>query len=327
MRYILRRLGFYSVAAFLALTINFFLVRIMPGDPASVIMARFRGQLPPEAMEALRQTFGLTDAPLMQQFVSYVSHVLRGDFGISTSFFPTPVSEVILQAMGWTLFLAGMGLFLSFGIGSFLGIIAAWRRGGVVDSWVAPALVFFGSFPYFWLAMLLVYILGFKLDILPTSHAYEAGVVPAVSSEFILSVMHHAILPCLAIVLANVGGWILSMRNAMIGTLSSEYLGLAQLKGLKGKTMMLRYAARNALLPNITGFGMALGYVLAGSMLTEIVFSYPGQGYLMVQAVRNHDYPLMQGLFFYVTVAVLLANWFVDIAYLWLDPRMRSEVS
>jgi peptide/nickel transport system permease protein len=324
-RFIFRRLGFYLLAAFLALTINFFLVRLMPGDPASIMLARFRGQLQPEAIAALRQTFGLTDAPLYQQFLTYLSHAMRGDFGISTSFFPSSVSVVILQAMGWTFLLAGIGLVVSFGVGSLLGIFAAWRRGGVVDSWVTPVLVFTGSFPYFWLAMLLVYILGFKLDILPTSHAYGDGHIPNWSPEFIFDVMEHLLLPCLAIVLANVGGWILNMRNAMIGTLSSEYLSLAQLKGLKNRTMMLRYAARNALLPNITGFGMAVGYVLAGSMLTEIVFSYPGQGYLLVQAVRNHDYPLMQGLFFYITVAVLSANWMVDIAYLWLDPRTRSE--
>lgn len=326
MRFIFRRLGFYLFAAFLSLTINFFLVRIMPGDPASIMLARFRGQLQPEAIAALRQTFGLTDAPLYAQFLTYLSHAIRGDFGISTSFFPSPVGAVILQAMGWTFLLAGLGLVLSFSLGSLLGILAAWRRGGVVDAWLTPFLVFTGSFPYFWLAMLLVYIFGFKLDLLPTAHAYGDGLIPSFSLAFVLDVLQHMLLPCLAIVLANVGGWILNMRNSMIGTLSSEYLGLAQLKGLKGRTMMLRYAARNALLPNITGFGMAVGYVLAGSMLTEIVFSYPGQGYLLVQAVRSHDYPLMQGLFFYITVAVLAANWLVDIAYLWLDPRTRSEV-
>lgn len=326
MRFILRRLGFYLIAAFLSLTINFFLVRLMPGDPASVMLARFRGQLQPEAIAALKQTFGLTDAPLYQQFFTYISHAVQGDFGISTSFFPSAVSTVILQAMGWTLLLAGVGLIVSFCLGSLLGVLAAWHRGGVIDSWVTPGLVFLGSFPYFWLAMLLVYILGFKLDLMPTSHAYSDGTTPSWSLPFILDVAAHMLLPCLAIILANTGGWILSMRNAMVGTLSSEYLGLAQLKGLKGRTMMLRYAARNALLPNVTGFGMAVGYVLAGSMLTEIVFSYPGQGYLLVQAVRNHDYPLMQGLFFYITGAVLAANWLVDIAYLWLDPRTRSEV-
>ena len=325
MHFIAKRLAFYLVAIVASLSLNFLLPRLMPGDPASLVLARFRGQVQPEALEALKHTFGFTNRPLHEQYLTYLSNVLKGDFGISTSFFPLPVATVIVKGMAWTFALAGIALIISFTGGTLLGILAAWNRGGFVDAWLTPCLVFVGSFPYFWLAMALVYFFGFKMGWFPTSHAYSDGLVPEFSVAFILDIGHHLVLPVLAIVLATLGGWILGMRNAMIATLGSEALALAQLKGLSQSSIMLRYAARNAILPNITGFGMAVGYVLAGSLLTEIVFSYPGQGYLLVQAVRTQDFPLMQGLFFFITLAVLAANWVVDIAYFWLDPRTRGS--
>lgn len=322
-----KRLGFYLAALLFSLLVNFLLPRLMPGDPASIMFARFQGQLQPEAIVALRQTLGFTDAPLWQQFISYFQSVIRGDFGVSSSFFPATVSQVIMQSIGWTLGLAGLALIISFSVGTWLGALAAWHRGGFVDRWVTPALMFLGSFPYFWLAMLLVYLFGFTFELFPIGHAYSDGLKPGWNLEFIFDAVHHAVLPALAIILATVGGWILNMRNAMISVLGTEYISLAQAKGLSSRVVLYRYAVRNALLPNITGLGMALGYVLAGSMLTEIVFSYPGQGYLLVQAVRSQDFPLMQGLFFCITVAVLFANWMVDIAYLWLDPRTRGAAT
>ncbi|NNF05809.1 MAG: ABC transporter permease, partial [Candidatus Eisenbacteria bacterium] len=174
---------------------------------------------------------------------------------------------------------------------------------------------------------LALYILGFTLNWFPMGHAYSEYVTPGFSWEFISDVCRHAVLPVGTVVLATLGGWLLSMRNVMIGVLGSDYVVLAQAKGLKPSRVVLRYAARNALLPNVTGFGMALGFVIGGSLLTEIVFSYPGQGYLLVQAVRNQDYPLMQGIFLAITMAVLGANWLVDLVYLWLDPRTRETSS
>ncbi len=321
---IFKRLGFYVAALFFSLLVNFLLPRLMPGDPVSIMFARFQGQLQPEAIDALRRTLGFTDASLWQQFLAYFSSILQGNFGISTSFFPSAVSAVILQSIGWTLALAGLSLLISFSVGTWLGALAAWYRGGIIDRFVTPLLIFLGSFPYFWLAMLLVYLFGFTLEWFPIGHAYSAGTKPSFTLPFLWDAAQHLFLPALSIILATMGGWILNMRNAMISVLGTEYINLAQTKGLKQKAVLYRYAMRNALLPNITGLGMAIGYVLAGSMLTEIVFSYPGQGYLLVQAVRNQDFPLMQGLFFCITVAVLLANWLVDIAYLWLDPRTRG---
>jgi peptide/nickel transport system permease protein len=170
-------------------------------------------------------------------------------------------------------------------------------------------------------------VLGFQLQLFPLGHAYGDDLAPGWNLAFMADVWRHAALPMGSIVIATLGGWMLGMRNTMISVLGSDYVALARAKGLPPARVVLRYAARNALLPNVTGFGMAIGFVLGGSLLTEIVFSYPGQGYLLVQAVRNQDYPLMQGIFLVITLAVLGANWVVDLVYVWLDPRTREVAS
>ena len=325
MKYVLRRLGFYLIAAWVSLTLNFFIPRLMPGDPASAIFARFQGKLNPEALVALREAFGFTDEPVYLQYLTYLRHLFVGDLGTSVTRFPAPVSEVIADSLQWTLLLAGSAVIVAFTLGTLLGVLSAWWRGGLLDSVTPPALIFLGAFPYFWLAMFLLYTFGFVLGWFPLRSAYDDGVIPGLSYAFSSSVLRHLALPATTIVLASLGGWMLSMRNTMIGVLAEDYIAMAQAKGLPERRIMLHYAARNALLPNVTGFGMALGFVLSGSLLTEIVFSYPGQGYLLLQAVQNQDYPLMQGLFLAITFAVLAANWLVDVAYVWLDPRTRSN--
>ncbi|HET9328672.1 MAG TPA: ABC transporter permease [Candidatus Eisenbacteria bacterium] len=327
MRYLLKRLGFYALAAWTAVTVNFILPRLMPGDPATTLFARFKGKLSPESIDALRAAFGLTEAPLWSQYLTYLSHLLRGELGISLAYFPSPVSELIGTALGWTLLVAGSAVLVSYGVGTLLGIAAAWWRRGVLDTWLPSGLVFLGSFPYFWLAMAALYVLGFGLRWFPLGHAYSDDAIPGWTAAFALDVLRHAALPIATVALAAVGGWLLSMRNTMITVLGSDFVSLAHAKGLHPARVVLRYAARNALLPSVTGLGMALGFVLGGTLLTEIVFSYPGQGYLLVQAVRNQDYPLMQGIFLVITLAVLGANWIVDLAILWLDPRARDSTS
>jgi peptide/nickel transport system permease protein len=324
MRFVLQRLGFYVLAAWAALTLNFFLPRLMPGDPATALFARFRGQLRPESMQAMREAFGLTQAPIWKQYLGYLGHALRGDFGISVAYFPSPVSSIIGTGLLWTIFLAGTAVIVSFVVGTLLGVAAAWWRGGWMDTLLPPSLALLGAFPYFWLAMVALYVLGFQLGWFPLGHAYGDDVTPGANLPFVASVLRHAALPVGTVVLATLGGWMLSMRNTMVAVLGSDYVNLARAKGLAPSRVVLRYAARNALLPSVTGFGMALGFVLGGSLLTEIVFSYPGQGYLLLQAVQSQDYPLMQGIFLVITLAVLGANWLVDIAYLWLDPRTRE---
>lgn len=325
MRYALRRLGFYLLAACVAVVLNFVIPRLMPGDPASTMFARFQGRLQPEAMEALRAAFGFTGGSLWEQFGSYLAHLVRGDLGISIAYFPAPVAEVFGTGLLWTMLLAGGSLVVAFCLGTALGALAAWRRNGWLDSVLPPLLALLGAFPFFWLAMLVLDVFGFRLGWFPLRHAHSPDIAPALSWAFVSNVAYHAALPAMTVVLASVGGWMLSMRNTMVGVMGQDFITLARAKGLSPSRVLVRYAARNALLPSVTGFGMALGFVLSGSLLTEIVFSYPGLGYLMVVAVRNQDYPLMQGLFLIITLSVLAANWLVDLLYLWLDPRTRRN--
>jgi len=325
MRALATRLGFYVLAAWASLTINFFLPRLMPGDPAAAMTGRLAGQASPEALLSLRQAFGQSDAPLVTQYGRYLGDVLHGDLGRSVSQYPAPVTDVIASGLGWTLAVGGVAVIVSFVLGTALGALAAWRRSGWLDSILPPVLALSGAFPYFWLAMLALHLFGFGLGWAPLGHAYCDDLTPAWSARFGLDVVQHAFLPAVTLVVATIGGWMLGMRNAMIGVLGTEQVLLARAKGLPRGRVLWAYAARNAILPNVTGFGMALGFVLGGSMLTEVVFSYPGTGYLLMQAVRNQDYPLMQGLFLAITFAVLVANALVDVVTLVLDPRTRRH--
>jgi peptide/nickel transport system permease protein len=324
MRYVLQRLGFYALAAWVAVTVNFILPRLMPGDPATAMFARFRGKLAPEAMAALREAFGLAPKPLASQYTSYLAHLAHGDLGISITYFPAPVSGVVATALGWTAVLSVTSLVLSFALGTGLGIAAAWRRGGRVDRFLPPMLSFVGAFPYFWLAMVALYLLGYRAHLFPLGYAYDPDLVPGLNAAFLADVVRHAALPVMSVVLASSGGWMLTMRSSMIVTTGSDFVRLGHARGLSEGRVMLRYAAQNAILPSVTSLGMALGFVLGGSLLTEVVFSYPGMGYLLVEAVRSQDYALMQGIFLVITLAVLGANFAVDVLSTWLDPRTRS---
>ncbi len=323
MEYVFRRLGFYALAAWASLTFNFALPRMMPGDPGDALAAQMQGRIEPETLAAMEQAYGLSDDPIWQQYFAYLGNILRGEFGISTSAFPAPVLQVIQTALWWTLLVGGVAVIISFLLGTTLGMIAAWRRGSWADSVLPPFLQLIGSFPYFWLAMLALFFLGFQWGAFPLRHAYSDELSPAFTWEFVSSILYHLVLPAGTIVLVSVGGWVLSMRNAMITTLSEDYVTMAEAKGLPQRRVMFSYAARNAMLPNLTQFGMALGFVIGGSLITEIVFAYPGLGYQLITAVQRLDYPLMQGIFLMITLAVLAANLIVDLLYVRLDPRVR----
>lgn len=325
MRYVLRRLGFYLVAAWASITLNFFLPRLMPGDPATAIFARFQGQLDPGAIDSMREAYGLAEGSIISQYFDYLRHILQGDFGMSVSYFPSPVIEVIATGLSWTLLLGTVSLLISCFVGMLLGIVSAWYRGRAIDTILPPLTILVGSFPYFWIATLALFFLSFRAGMFPLKHAYDDGVNPGFNWEFIASVGEHMLLPALTIIVVSIGGWLLNMRNTMIGVLSEDYVTFAEAKGLSPRRVMLRYAARNALLPNVTTFGMSLGFILSGSLLTEVVFSYPGMGYLFLSAVQSSDYALIQGLFLITTLSVLTANLVVDLLYVRLDPRVRSS--
>jgi peptide/nickel transport system permease protein len=324
MRFILRRIAFYSVAALIAITINFFLPRMMTGDPVQLMFARFQGRLDPRAIASLKETFGFVEGPLLEQYLTYLRSLAQGDLGISISAFPVPVIDVISNSLLWTLRLLGIATVVSFLVGTFLGIVAAWRRGRFADSVALPILSVLGAFPYFWVALVALFYLAFTAGWFPITHAFDTHLrVDWGSPTFVVSVVHHALLPIITIVVTAIGGWMLGMRNNMISVLSQDYITLAEAKGLSDRRVMLTYAARNAILPSITGFAMSLGFILGGALVVEYVFSYPGMGFTLLQAVNQRDYPLMQGIFLAITMAVLFANFIADVVYVFLDPRAR----
>jgi peptide/nickel transport system permease protein len=234
------------------------------------------------------------------------------------------VSEVISEALPWTVALVGITTIVSFFIGTGLGVLAGWKRGSWVDG-LLPVTTFLSSIPYFWLGLLAVYLLAGPGSFFPASGGYTPGLVPAWDQYFIPSALRHSLLPALTILISSVSGWILSMRNMMVTVSAEDYITVAHAKGLSDRRVALSYAARNALLPNVSGFALALGFIVGGTLLVEIVFSYPGLGFLLFRAVQYKDYPLMQGIFLIITVTVLVANLLADIVYLLLDPRTRKE--
>lgn len=323
MRYLLRRLGFYLIAAWASVTLNFFIPRLMPGDPTQILFAQLQGKMEPQAMDALRAAFGFVDGPLHVQYFTYLNNLLHGNLGISVAYFPVPVLTVLKTGFLWTIYLVGVATLISFGIGTFLGIVTAWRRGGWLDSVLPPLMMLFNAFPYFWISMLALYIFAIGLGWFPRGHAYDEAFPPSLSLGFFAGLIQHTILPASTMVITAMGGWLLGMRNNMISTLSEDYITLAQAKGLSDRRVMFTYAARNALLPSITGLAMSIGFVISGALLTEIVFGYPGLGYILVLAVNRRDYPLIQSQLLMVTFAVLVANLIADIVYTRLDPRVR----
>jgi peptide/nickel transport system permease protein len=325
MRHLLRRIGFYLAALWVALTLNFLIPRLMPGDPVGLYIARLQGRVDPRAIQALRLQFGITNDSLWTQYVRYLGQLLHGDLGRSINYYPTPVTDIIAQSLPWTLVLVGITSIISFTLGTLLGAISAWRRGSRLDRTLAPLLTFMSAVPYFWLALILLYVLGFTLKLFPLSGGYDLSLDPGFTPDFLFNAAYHAVLPAFTIVASSIAGWMLGMRNAMLNTLAEDYVLMAEAKGLSDRRVMLMYAARNAILPNVTGFAIALGFVVSGALLTEIVFSYPGIGYYLLQAVLASDYPLMQGIFLVIAFAVLGSNFLADILYVLLDPRIRHE--
>jgi len=326
--YFLRKVGFYAVALWAALTLNFAIPRLMPGDPVDILLAKLQqrgGAVSPEARAAFAALLGGdTSEPLWSQYVHYLGNLLHGDLGISVSYYPATVTEVIGTSMPWTIMLVGISTILAAGLGVLLGAIVGWKPGSWLDSLV-PATTLLSAVPYFWLALLLVYVLSTLLGWFPVQGGYDVALTPGWNGEFIGSAIRYGFLPALTIVLASIGGWLLGMRNMMVSTLSEDYVLTAQAKGLKPRTILRSYAARNAMLPSVAGFAISLGFVVSGSVITEQVFSYPGIGSRLLGAVSNNDFALMQGVFLYITLAVLGANLVVDLLYGVIDPRTRAR--
>jgi peptide/nickel transport system permease protein len=308
------------------------LPRLMPGNPVETMFARYQGKVSPSAIKSMEVVFGLnTHTSELHQYLDYLKNTITGHLGVSFSYFPASVSSLIKEDLPWTLGLVGVATVLAFLLGTGLGIVAAWRRGtvgwkrgSVVDSGVVPFALILGALPAFWIALVFVYFAAFKFGWFPIGGSIAAG-DSVTSWSGIGSILDHSLLPGVTLTLVSVGMWILLMRNNMLTVLGEDYVRFARAKGLRNRSIATRYAARNAVLPVFAQLALALGVVVGGQVFIEIVFSYRGIGYLLLQAVENEDYPLMQGIFLIFTVALLIASFLADLVNLFLDPRVRLE--
>ena len=324
MAFVLRRLAFYLVAGWVALTVNFFIPRAVPGNAVEAIMAKFPN-LQPGAARALSAMLGVGHpGSLWHQYVTYLSDVFRFNFGTDLLQFPASVTSLLAQTIPWTLALVGTATVIAFLVGTALGIIGGWRHGGWLDK-ALPGLMFLQAIPYFFLALVLIELVAEQIHLFPTGQGYDGGLAPGWNAAFIGSAIYHSLLPAFTIVITSLAGWMLQMRNVMITTVGEDYVVAAQAKGLPSRRVVFTYAARNALLPQLQGFGLALGFVVSGAIIMEIVFSYPGIGLLLLNAVSASDFPMMQAIFLVITFAVLLANLVVDLLLVFADPRVRAK--
>ena len=328
MGYHLRKVAFYLAALWAAVTLNFVIPRLLPGNPVDILMAKLQqrgGSVDPAARQAYETLLGTGGREsFAAEYLAYLGNLLRGELGVSVSAFPAKVTDVIGASLPWTVVLVGLATLISFVLGIGLGALVGWKRGTWLDSLV-PATTMLAAVPYFWLALILVALLSSGLGWFPLNGGYDVVLDPGWSPEFLGSALYHGILPALTIVVSSVGGWLLGMRNMMVSAMSEDYVLTARAKGLTGSRVMVRYAARNAVLPSVAGFAISLGFVVSGSIVTEQVFSYPGIGSKLLQAVQNNDYALMQGIFLVITVAVLGANLVVDLLYGLIDARTRDR--
>jgi peptide/nickel transport system permease protein len=330
MRHVIRRILFYICAVWVAITLDFFIPRLAPGDPVAALVGKMstKGYVTPQMQQTLSAMFGMnTHDPLWLQYFKYLGNLLHGNLGVSIQYFPTSVATLIQQDIWWSIMLGGVAVIVSFALGCLFGIITAWKRGSALDTFLSPAMNFLSAIPYFWLALFTLFIFAYSLNWFPlTGGGYDAANLdPGWTFDFISSTIQYAFLPALTLVISSLAGWMLTMRNSMITTLSEDYVLMAKAKGLSEGRVMFRYAARNAILPNITGFAIAIGAIVGGQLVTEMVFSYPGIGYALLQAVQQQDYAMVQGVFLIITLVVLGANFLADMLYAFLDPRVRVE--
>jgi len=330
-RFIVRRLSLFVLTLWVAMTVNFFIPHLMPGSPADALRQRLStgGHFVTTAqLQTILAEFGFDPKQnLLGQYLTYLRDMVTLHWGVSIGgSLGTPVTTLIMQALPWTLGLVGVTTILAFLLGTLFGILAGWKRGSLLDGIVPPVFVVMSALPYFFVAQLCILLLSVDTHgLLPNDFNYDLGLQPGFTGAFIVSVLKHALLPAATILITTIGGWILTMRNNMITTLAEDYIRMARAKGLSGREIMFGYAARNAFLPNLSGFAMSLGFVIGGTILVEYVFNYPGLGHMFYLATVSNDYPLLQALFLLVTLAVLICVLLSDFVTFLLDPRTRAK--
>lgn len=319
-----RRLGVYAVALGFAIVMNFTVPRLMPGSPVDAMIAQLGPRATPAAIEAIKARFGAVEAPITAQFLDYLKGLATLDLGVSVKYYPQTVTEVLARSTLWTLFLVVTAITFSLVVGTLLGAIAAWRRGGRFDTVVSPFSVVMIAVPPVIIALTALFIFGVSLRWFPVGYAYDPNLDPGINFTFAGSVFYHAILPVLTLSPYLIGEFQTTMRSSMISVLGEDYVTMGRAKGLTAATVMLGYGARNAMLPVLTNLALMLGAVFGGSIVTEIVFNYPGLGLTLFTASVARDYPVIQGQLLLMTLATLGANLLVDIIYGVIDPRLKD---
>jgi peptide/nickel transport system permease protein len=319
---IARRLGVYVVTAWVAITVNFLLPHLMPGNPIQTMIGKLQYNVTAAEIKSIRLSFGGSlHNGLIHQYFTYIGQLLHGNLGVSITL-SSPVSTILRGAVPWTVGLIGISTLLSFLLGTLIGALLGWARGSRMDSLI-PAATFFQAVPYFFLGTVMLLIFGSDLHWFPELGAYSLSVTPSWTWAFISSAIRYGELPMISIVLSSVAGWMLGMRNMMITMVGEDFVLMSVAMGLPRRKVIMT-AARNAILPSIANLSLAIGLVVSGALLVELVFNYPGVGDLLLNAVQNEDYPLIQGIFLVITLAVLAANLVADLVYFALDPRTRT---
>ena len=327
-RYVLNKVFWFLLAFFIALVLNFLLPRLIPGNPVDVIVGQMGagGGVSGEAQERIYNfyitEFGL-DKPLGEQFLTYIGKLARGDLGISFARSPTRVDTLIAQALPWTIALQLPAILVGWILGNILGAVSAYRRGWL-DRGMFPSFMFVSSMPYYCFAIILLYLLAVNWAIFPAGGGYSFAIDPGLNWTFISSAIEHYVLPFLSLVLIFIGGQGIGMRAMSIYELDADYVRFSRSLGV-ADNRIVAYIFRNAMLPQITGLALAIGSLVSGALITEIVFGYPGIGSLLFGSIRLNDYPVIQGVTLLIMVGVLIANFLVDIAYGFIDPRIRAR--
>jgi peptide/nickel transport system permease protein len=328
--YVLKRVGFFFLIVWLAATLNFFIPLLSGQNPIrerlleQALVGGYVHAGMNDMVAEYEARFGL-DQPLYIQYFRYMSDLSRGDFGYSIATYPRTVLEMMREALPWTIGLLLTTTLLSVGLGTLLGAFMGWKRAPRFLKFVLPPLLALHAIPYYLLGLVLMYFLSFRLQWFPIFGGYTAGTFPTFSLEFALDVLRHAFLPAFSIILASIGGWALSMRAMVVTVQGEDFITFADAKGLKDRTIFLRYAIRNTMLPQATAFALALGQIVAGAALVEVIFAYPGIGTVLYHSIRQADWFAIRGLIFVVIVTIGLATLIIDLTYPKLDPRITFQ--
>jgi peptide/nickel transport system permease protein len=319
-KYLLVKCGQTLFTIFIVLTLNFFLFRVMPGDPARTLIHNPR--ISPEIIANLEKVFGL-DKPLYMQYLYYLKNMITGNMGMSFAF-RRPVADIIAEKMGNTILLVGVATVLSIVIGVIIGIIAAYKRGSRIDISALAFSLFMWAMPAFWLGIIMIIVFSIYFRAFPTSGITIPGYSHNSFFDLAKDVAHHMFLPTITLALVLLGEYFLIMRNTLIDVLTEDFIMTARAKGLSDARILQKHALKNALLPMVTIIAISLGFIVAGAIEVETVFSWPGLGRLIYEALRNRDYPILEGVFAIVSICVIIANFASDLLYAYIDPRVKT---